>query len=285
VTTNLHALRDVVRSFRRCRLKAMVCKLNKQESPAEGAGAPAIGNRMQKILAAAAMTMLGLGCPTAHAQDAPSPPQTAPAAVTTGPVLAFSVTAASDYIFRGISQTENAAAVFGAGSVSYDNFYAGVGMENVNFHNGIKAEYDLSAGWTPAVDGFKFDLGVIRYGYTDQPAHVQIDTVELKGALAHDFGPATLGAAIYYSDNYFGSHRDDIYVEGRAAYKITSQLTVSGAVGRQSDGLADHTTWNAGAAYAFAPHVALDLRYSDTDQHDLGHIYGSHFTAAITASY
>jgi hypothetical protein len=56
-------------------------------------------------------------------------------------------------------------------------------------------------------------------------------------------------------------------------------------VGRQSDGLQDHTTWNAGGTYAFTKHLALDLRYADTDEHDLGKIYGSHFTAAIKAAF
>jgi opacity protein-like surface antigen len=43
--------------------------------------------------------------------------------------------------------------------------------------------------------------------------------------------------------------------------------------------------WNAGATYAFTKHVALDLRYADTDEHDLGKTYHSHFTAAIKASF
>jgi uncharacterized protein (TIGR02001 family) len=239
------------------------------------------------------MTALSLGFATARAAppDTSSMPQldlpqaTPSEAVSPGPVFAFTATAASNYTFRGISQTENQAAVFGSGRVSYDNFYAGVGVENVNFHNSTTAEYDLSAGWTPKVDGFRLDIGVVRYGYIDQPAHTYIDTVEFKTVVLHDFGKATLGAAVYYSPNYFGSHRDDVYVEGRAAYRLTHKLSISGAAGRQSDGLADHTTWNAGATYAFTKHFVLDLRYADTDQHDLGKIYGSHFTAAIKASF
>jgi uncharacterized protein (TIGR02001 family) len=248
---------------------------------------------MTKILGAAMTSALWLGSVAAHATppDTSSMPQlvlpqaTPPEDVATAPVFAFTATAASNYTFRGISQTENQAAVFGSGRVSYDNFYAGVGIENVNFHNSTTAEYDLSAGWTPAVDGFRFDLGAVRYGYIDQPAHTEIDTVEFKAVVLHDFGPATFGAAIYYSGDYFGTHRDDVYVEGRAAYRITHRLTIGGAAGRQSDGLADHTTWNAGATYAFTKHLALDLRYADTDQHDLGKTYGSHFVAAIKASF
>jgi uncharacterized protein (TIGR02001 family) len=248
---------------------------------------------MRAILAALAMAMLGLGYSTARAAppDTSSMPQldlpqaTPPEPAAAGPVFAFTATAASNYVFRGISQTENGAAVFGSGRVSYDNFYAGVGIENVDFHNSTSAEYDLSAGWTPVVDGFRFDLGVVRYGYIDQPSHTEIDTVEVKAVVLHDFGPVTLGGAVYYSGNYFGSHRDDVYGEGRAAYKITPKLTLSGAVGRQSGGLSDHTTWNAGATYAFAKHLALDLRYADTDQHDLGKLYGSHFTVSVKAAF
>jgi len=248
---------------------------------------------MRKILAVAAMALFGLGYSTARAAppDTSSMPQlalpqaTPPEPVVAGPVFAFTATAASDYVFRGISQTENGGAVFGSGRVSYDNLYAGAGIENVDFHNSTTAEYDLSAGWTPVVDGFRFDLGVVRYGYIDQPAHTEIDTVELKGVVLHDFGPLTLGAAVYYSGNYFGSHRDDVYGEGRASYKITPKLTVSGAAGRQSGGLSDHTTWNAGATFAFTKHLALDLRYADTDEHDLGKTYGSHYTASITSAF
>jgi uncharacterized protein (TIGR02001 family) len=248
---------------------------------------------MREFLPTATFGVIWLGCATAHAAppDTSSMPQlalpqaTPPEEVSTGPVYAFTATAASNYVFRGISQTENQGAVFGSSRVSYDNFYAGVGIENVNFHNSTAAEYDLSAGWTPVVDGFRFDLGVVRYGYIDQPAHTEIDTVEVKGVVLHDFGLLTLGAAVYYSGDYFGTHRDDVYVEGRAAYRLTHKLTISGAAGRQSDGVADHTTWNAGATYALTRHLALDLRYADTDEHDLGKVYGSHFVASIKASF
>jgi uncharacterized protein (TIGR02001 family) len=214
------------------------------------------------------------------------PQATPPEEVAAGPVFAFTATAASNYIFRGASQTENGAAVFGSGRVSYDNVYAGFGAENVDFHNSTNAEYDLSAGWTPVVEGFRLDLGVIRYGYIDQPAHTDISTVEFKAVVLHDFGPATLSAAVFYSGNYFGSHRDDVYVEERGAYRITPKFSISGAVGeREEEGLASQMNWNAGATYAFTKHIALDLRYADTDEHDLGKTYHSHFTAAIKASF
>jgi len=249
---------------------------------------------MRTILLASTTIIMGLMAAAAQASPPDTsampqlavPPATPAEVAPPGPQFTFTITAASDYIFRGVSQNENNPAIFGAARVAYDDFYVGVGGENVDFHNSTDAEYDLSAGWTPTVAGFKFDLGVIRYGYINQPAHTYIDTGEVKAAVSRDLGPATLGAAVYYSDNFFGSHHDAVYVEGRGAYRILPSLTLSGAVGRQTVASGtDHTTWNAGVTYAFTKAVALDLRYSDTDQHDLGRTYGSHYVAAIKAMF
>jgi uncharacterized protein (TIGR02001 family) len=211
---------------------------------------------------------------------------TAPAQVVLGPLFTYSVTGASNYIFRGVSQTANEMAIFGTARVSYDQFYAGAGAENVQFHNGTDAEYDLSAGWTPAIAGFKFDFGVIRYGYIHEPAHTHIDTVDYKAVVLHDFGAITLGAGIYYTADFFGNGHEGMYFEGRAAYRITKKLSIGGALGRQTLEVGtQHDTWNAGVNYAFTKNIALDVRYYDTNEHDLGRTYGSHYVAALKAAF
>jgi uncharacterized protein (TIGR02001 family) len=248
---------------------------------------------MRKYWASAFIAMLA-GMPTAFAAppDTSSMPQlilpqaTPPAEVVLGPLFSYSVTAANNYIFRGISQTSNNPVVFGTARVSYDQFYAGFGIENVNFHNSTAAEYDLSAGWTPSVAGFRFDLGVVRYGYIDEPEFTHIDTVDFKAVVLHDVGPATLGAAVYYTTDFFGSGHKAVYFEGRAAYRITKKLSLGGTLGRQTinEGI-DHDTWNAGANYAFTKIIALDLRYYDTDQHRLGRDYHAHYVAALKLAF
>jgi uncharacterized protein (TIGR02001 family) len=232
---------------------------------------------MWKLFSAVAMSSLWLVCPLSQASAAD---------VATEPQFTYGVTVASNYIFRGVSQTENDPAVFGSARVSYDQFYAGAGIENVDFHNSTDAEYDLSGGWTPVLADFKFDLGIIRYGYINQPAHTHIDTVDFKGVVSHGFGPMTFGAAVYYTPDFFGSGHDGIYVEGRASYAITESLSVGGALGRQTvDAGVDHTTWNAGLNYAITKNIALDARYYDTNEHGLGRVYGSHFVAAIIGTF
>ncbi len=216
----------------------------------------------------------GSGTGTAVAEPPDHPPQ--------APVFDFNVTGASNYVFRGVSQTENQPAVFGSAKVSYDQFYAASGAENVDFHNGIDAEYDLSAGWTPSLDGFHFDLGAIRYGYVDAPAHVDIDTTEIRGAVSHRFGTVKLGVAVNYASDYFGTKKDGTYFEGNASDAITDQLVASGAIGHQAISAGNNfSAWNLGASYAFTKNIALDLRYLDTDGHRFGTMYRSHYVAAV----
>jgi uncharacterized protein (TIGR02001 family) len=214
------------------------------------------------------------------------PPAVTPATVSPGPLFTLGATGASNYIFRGVSQTENRAAIFGAAGVTYAHFYGGVGLENVDFHNSIDAEYDLSAGYARVVRGFSLDFGVVRYGYADEPAHTHIDTVEYKAAVSHDFGPVTVGGVVYYTDDFFGSGHDGVYFAGRGTYRFSKTISFSGAVGRQlvTDGV-NHTTWNAGVDYTFSKNVALDLRYYDTDVHSLGDNYRAHYVAALKVSF
>jgi uncharacterized protein (TIGR02001 family) len=253
--------------------------------------------RMRKIvLCAAALPALILACPAYAAPADSSMPQLtlpntplaeAAAVADTMPTFTASVTGASNYIFRGVSQSENDPAIFGSARATLNGFYAGAGMENVDFHNSIAAEYDLSAGWTPKVEGFDLDLGIVRYGYVNEPAHVHIDTAEIKAIVTHEFGPATLGAAIFYTPNYFGTGHDGEYFEGRGSYAITEKLTASGALGRQliTTG-GSYTTWNAGLGFAITKNFGVDVHYYDTeDQSHLGKLHGSHVVGAIKASF
>ncbi len=63
-------------------------------------------------------------------------------------------------------------------------------------------------------------------------------------------------------------------------------MTASAAVARraQANG-ADYTAWNAGAQVALGRHLALDLRWYDTDSHERGDAYHGRAVAAVTLRY
>lgn len=207
---------------------------------------------LKLALAAAAASLCFAGA--ASAQEA------------SGPTFSFNLGAATDYVFRGFSQTDEDPQVFGGVDVGYGIAYGGVWVSNVDFLDSTDAEFDLYAGIKPAVGPVTFDLGVIYYGYVDKGAS-NYDYWEFKAAASIPAGPATLGVATYYSPNFFGVADDAFYYEANAAIAIPdTKFSITGALGRQEqDGGLDYTTWNVGVGFALTDHVSFDVRYWDTD--------------------
>jgi uncharacterized protein (TIGR02001 family) len=207
---------------------------------------------MRTALACAAAMAVLLTAGAASAQDTP--------------VIAWNLGVTSDYVFRGYTQTTEDAAIFGGVDVTAGGFYAGAWASNVDFGDDTDVEVDLYGGYRTEVSGFAVDVGVVGYLYTSQPAGADYDYVELKAAASRAIGPLTLGAALYWSPDFFGADEEATYVEANAAFSPAAQWTVSGAIGHQSlDVNADYATWNAGVAYALTDNVVVDLRYHDTD--------------------
>ena len=210
-----------------------------------------------------------------------------PASAQSDVKVAWNVGVVSDYIFRGFSQTGEDPAIQGGVDLTSGSFYAGAWASNVDFGDDTDAEVDLYAGYRPEVAGYALDFGVIGYLYAGQPDGADYDYVEFKAAASRAFGPAILGAAVYYSPDFFGASEDEAtYAEINGAVSPADKWTLSGAVGRQwvSSDL-DYTTWNLGAAYQLTDTLALDLRYHDTDQHDFGDIYGARAVATLKATF
>ncbi|MEY4556577.1 MAG: hypothetical protein RL093_1696 [Pseudomonadota bacterium] len=207
---------------------------------------------MKTALACAAAMAVLLTAGAASAQDAPE--------------IAWNLGVTSDYVFRGYSQTTEDPAIFGGVDVTAGSFYAGAWASNVDFGDDTDAEVDLYGGYRTEVSGFAIDVGVVGYLYVSAPAGADYDYAELKAAASRAIGPVTLGAAVYWSPDFFGADEEATYVEANAAFSPADKWTVSGAVGHQAlDVNADYATWNAGVAYAFSDNVAIDLRYHDTD--------------------
>lgn len=229
--------------------------------------------------AAAAALLLTAGLTSqAAAQEAPAPAQ-----------WAFNVAGTSDYVFRGVSQTEEDPAISAGVDLTAGSFYAGAWASNVSFpgDDDTQAEIDLYGGVRTETAGWNLDLGVIGYLYASQPDGADYDYAEIKVAASRAVGPATVGAAVYYSPDFFGASEDEAtYIEANAAVSPADKWTLSGAIGRQflsSD--FDYTTWNLGAAYQLTSNLAVDVRYHDTDEHDFGDIYGSRAVASLKATF
>ena len=245
-----------------------------------------------KTLAFAAATSL-LFSGAAFAQDAtpPANPPPAAAAPAAEPMpaytLAFNVGAATDYSFRGISQTNGNPEGFAGVDLTVGKFYGGLWTSNVNFgpfgDDKTKEELDIYGGVRPTFGNLTVDIGGIFYSYIHNPGHTNYGEVYGKGTYA--MGPFTVGASVFYSPQFPAQTGHAWYYEGNAAWTM-DKWTVSGAVGRQTiEKSSDYTTWNLGVTYAINKTVSLDVRYWDTDVHDFGQVYHARVIGTLKATF
>lgn len=233
------------------------------------------------VLFAAAAALAGtMSTGAAWAADEPA---------ASGPKIAFNFGAATDYIFRGVTNTNEKTQGFAGADLTYNMFYAGVWTSNVDFSEfgdtKTSEEVDLYAGVKPTLGPINLDIGAIYYGYLRQPKPSNVDYWEFYGKATHAFGPATIGASVYWSPEFTGKTGTGWYYEGNAAYTITPKWSVSGAVGHQSiEAGGSYTTWNAGVTFAPIGNIALDVRYYDTDVCCID-AYKGRVVAAVKATF
>ena len=155
----------------------------------------------------------------------------------------------SNYLYRGISQTDNGAALQGGFDYSHaSGFYAGVWGSNISWISGggpatgsSSLEVDTYFGFKNSfADDFTYDVGFLRYNYPGNytfPAAsglVKADTNEIYGAL----GWKWLTAKYSYSvGNTFGypNAKGSSYIDLSANYPIADTgFAVQAHVGRQT---------------------------------------------------
>ena len=182
--------------------------------------------------------------------------------------VTFNIGVTSDYVFRGVSQTDESMAVQGGVDVSSGIFYGGLWASNVDFYDSTDAEIDAYVGVKPTAGAVTFDLGAVYYGYVNAPSAADYAYWEFKAGASVPAGPFTLGAVAYYSPEFFGGVGDTLYYEANASVSPADKWTLSAAVGKQTfnDFSAfDYTTYNIGVGYAFTDKISGDLRFHDSD--------------------
>jgi uncharacterized protein (TIGR02001 family) len=158
----------------------------------------------------------------------------------TGLTATITGTYASDYLFRGISQTRSRMAYQATGEVEHSSgVYVGAFISNVRFAGtDARQEVDVFGGYRFTAFDTKFDFGVIGYlypGYTAPPGGVTaLDYFEAYAKVSREVGPVTLLGTLAGSPNFFGRTGTGIYIEGGADWKTgVWDLTLGGRVGYQ----------------------------------------------------
>jgi uncharacterized protein (TIGR02001 family) len=199
--------------------------------------------------------------------------------------LGATTTLTTDYMFRGVSQTRNNAAIQGSFDATYGIFYAGAWASNVDlggtgFGDDIATiEIDYYAGITPEWKGISFDIGALYYTYPGAfDPGANLDYFELKTGASYTFFEAlTLGITNYWSPDYSAETGNGDALELSAAYAFSGKLfnffspSISGLVGwLDVEDIGDYTYWNAGFTLGFMENWSVDVRYWDTDLSSAG---------------
>lgn len=202
---------------------------------------------------------------------------TSPLAISTAAAeVTFSgnVAITSNYIFRGVSQTDNAPAIQGGFDMEHSSgFYAGIWGSNVDsgFFSGAEAEFDLYVGFSGEfANKIGYDIGYLGYQYPDTDFNDN-NTEEAYGSLSYDFGPAAVTAGLKYSDDWFGTD-EATYAHLGVDVPLPRDFSLGLHYGSSDfDELDDYEDWKIGLSKSWGGFdFALDYTDTDIDGDDAG---------------
>ena len=157
----------------------------------------------------------------------------ASAAATFAPVaaqaeVAANVSAVSNYMWRGMTQNANAAAVQGGVDYANENgVYAGTWGSTLGGNNGY--EQDFYAGYTGEVSKVAYDVGYIYYAYPIQN-NADFSEVYVSGGIAG----FTAGVNYSVSEAAANAKTGDLYAFASYGADITENTNFSVTVGNQN---------------------------------------------------
>lgn len=197
----------------------------------------------------------------------------------------ISITGVSDYLFRGISLTDEKPAFQPYLELTYGIAYVGFWASNIHdageFYG--PGELDFYAGIRPVTGPINWDLGVLYYTYgTGHAAEAlglkRSDIAYLEFKVAATTTPVenlTLGVTGYFTPDQDTAITETETIEGSINYTLPQLAmftpTIGGGVGYTTSdtegfflGEKDYVYWNAGLKLAVEK-FWMDFRYWDTN--------------------
>lgn len=190
-----------------------------------------------------------------------------------------SATVASQYRFRGLSQSDNQAVFQGSITLSHKSgFYISTWGSSAASNNFIDSpidiggsEIDVYGGWTGELgkSGVKLDAGVYGYLYPGSKKLNQSFGInqtsnyyELYGSLAKTVGPVTAKVGVYYAPaqkvfnlSVFSPTRNNTYVYGELSSAIPgTPITLHGHLGHTGGGfdyVKQYLDYSVGASFTW----------------------------------
>jgi uncharacterized protein (TIGR02001 family) len=203
----------------------------------------------------------------AFAQDAAEAPMEEKAAEESESNLSFNAAVVSDYVFRGVSQTDFDPAVQAGVDYSFGDsgFYVGAWGSNVDYGSelGHDFEADLYVGYNVDLsDDWNLDLNVTRYNYLGGNDGFDINYNEFIGVVSYsEMLTFTLG----YANDYANGDEKQVYFAVGGSWEVGNGFNLTAGAGRSTfDDSQDYTDWTLGVNRDFGP-FNIGLNYYDTN--------------------
>ncbi len=184
-----------------------------------------------------------------------------------------SILLTNDYVFRGISQSDDVPAIQGSIDWSHDiGAHLGLWASNVKFTD-ASIEIDYTAGFGTTIDKFSWDLTAIYYHYPGAASSLNYDFWEIGPSVGYDFGFLSVSAGANFSPEYFGDSGDALYVSGGVEIPLGKSFALAGNIGHQSIdknanfGTDDYLDWGVSLSTSFEG-FDFSIGYTDTDLSD-----------------
>lgn len=198
--------------------------------------------------------------------------------------LTANMTLASEYLYRGIAQTNNKPAIQGGFDFAHKSgLYLGNWNSNISWlTDGVDdrtapIEMDFYGGYKFELgSGFALDLGGLYYYYPMKGSEPDPSPNTFELYVGGSWGPLTLKYSHALTDLFgFPDSKNSYYVDGTLNYPIAdSGFAVLAHVGYQKiktnatcgDGSSDYsyTDWKVGGTYGWGGGWSLGAYYSDT---------------------
>ncbi|GHF92344.1 TorF family putative porin [Thalassotalea marina] len=151
------------------------------------------------------------------------------------------VTLVSDYLFNGVTQTDEKPAL--QGSLDWSNkygVYAGVWGSNVDFNDGTDMEVDYYVGYAGNISSATwYDVGFVYYSYLGDDDSSDINYSEIYFQLGYQ----DTSVKVWYADDYAGTDAKHYVIALMHTLPIRDNLSIDFQIDRSKSLNDDKFTW------------------------------------------
>ena len=248
-------------------------------------------SRLMLALAAAlfALPLTGFAQENPADETAPEEPAAIGEAEEEESMLSWNAALTSDYVFRGVSQTDEEPALQLGLDLTFDHgWYAGVWGSNVDFGDGgPDVEIDTYIGWNHDIDDeWNLDVMINRYNYIGEDDEFgDGDYNELIGALAWS---ETITLTLGYTNDVYGLSEDGWYYGLGGAFELPGDFGLDVGIGHstfdEATEIEDYTDWSIAVNRDFGP-VNVAAGWYDTDSsgdYNFGEVADGRFVLTLS---